>query len=48
MGSGCGYRRNKVSHELELLNLGDGYIGAHYTILLTFCMFEIFHNEILF
>ena len=27
MGSECGYKRNKVSHELELLNLGDGYLG---------------------
>lgn len=29
----------------ELLKMGDGCMGVHYTILFTSCIFEIFQNK---
>lgn len=28
-----------------IIEAGDGYMGVHYSILVTLYMFEIFHNE---
>lgn len=41
-----GHRRNKICHELTIVEAGDGYIGVHCTLFSY--IFEIFHKKEVF
>ena len=38
---------NENNRILISLKAEEGYVGIYYTLLLTFCKFEIFPNELL-
>lgn len=37
--------RSQINHELIIVEVGEGFIEVHYTILYAFVPVEIFHNS---
>lgn len=40
-----GIDKTRMAVTVLIIEAGDGYMGVHYSILVTLYMFEIFHNE---